>query len=223
MHEIDRTTLEYQEGPFETEGAFESAGFGAGEFGETGEIGEQETAELASELLEVSNEQELDHFLGDLVKRAGRAFSGIASSPIGQALGGVLKGVAKKGLSMAGGALGGAIGGPIGSKIGTGLADAASSALGLEIGEVSGEDRSFEGAKQFVRLAGDAVKHAASAPPGDPRAIAQSAAVAAAQTHAPGLLPGHDSGPLPPIRGYSGPQARSGRWFRHGNKIVVIC
>lgn len=221
MHEIDRTTLEYTgEGPFETGEAFESL-----EFGGVGEMSEQETAELASQLLEVNSEQELDHFLGDLIKSAGRAFSGIANSPIGQALGGVLKGVAKKGLSMAGSALGGAIGGPLGSKIGGGLADAAGNILGLETGEMSGEDREFEGAKQFVRLAGDAVKNAANAPPGDPRAIAQSAAVAAAQMHAPGLLEGPGGG-MPPSRGYPGPGyagARSGRWFRHGNKIVVIC
>jgi len=217
MHEIDRTTLEFQpEGPF--------AEYEGYEFGETGELGEQETAELAAELLEVTNEQELDHFLGDLIKGAGKALSGFANSSVGKVLVPMLKGAAKKGLSMAGSALGGAVGGPLGAKIGSGLADAAGNILGLEVGEMSGEDREFAGAKQFVKMANDAVRHAANAPPGsDPRAVAHAAAVAAAQAHAPGLLLGGDGPPAPAVRGSQGGHARSGRWFRHGNKIVVIC
>jgi len=220
MHEIDRTTLEYQpEGPFAE--AYEGY-----EFGESGELNEQETNELAAELLEVTNEQELDHFLGDLIKGAGKALSGFANSSIGKVLVPMLKGAAKKGLSMAGSALGGAVGGPLGAKIGSGLADAAGNILGFEVGEMSGEDREFAGAKQFVKMANDAVKHAANAPPGsDPRAVAHAAAVAAAQTHAPGLLSGADGAPQGQggRSGGHGGHARSGRWFRHGNKIVVIC
>jgi hypothetical protein len=85
------------------------------------------------------------------------------------------------------------------------------------------EDREFEGAKQFVRLGADTVKQAAVASPAaDPRAVAQNAAIAAANKHAPGLLggaaramPGAMPGAMAGMRG------RTGRWMRRGNKIVL--
>jgi hypothetical protein len=46
---------------------------------------EAEEMELAAELLEVSNEQELEQFLGDFIKKAGKAIGGIVKSPIGKA------------------------------------------------------------------------------------------------------------------------------------------
>lgn len=187
MHDIDRTTLEFgQEMGYEGE-QFE---FGQGEWGgETGLLSEAEEMELANELLSVTNEAELEQFLGGFLKKAANFAGNVIRSPVGQAVGGVLKGVAKKALPLAGGALGGYFGGPLGAKIGSGLASAAGSALGLEAeGELTGEDREFEGARTFVRLAADTVKGAAQARGGDPRAIAQQAATAAARKHAPGLL-----------------------------------
>lgn len=106
---------------------------------------ESEVMELAAELLEVTNEAELDRFLGNLIKKAGSALGKVVKSPIGQAVGGVLKGVAKKALPIAGGALGAYFGGPLGAKIGSGLASAAGSALGLELETLNQEDREFEG------------------------------------------------------------------------------
>ena len=91
---------------------------------------EAEATELASELLEVTNEAELDRFLGDLISKAGKAIGTVVRSPIGKAVGGWLKGAAKSALPLAGGALGGFVGGPLGAKIGSGLASYASSALG---------------------------------------------------------------------------------------------
>ena len=65
------------------------------EFGEQEEGGrvfsEQEEMELAAELLEVSNEQELEQFLGSLISSAGKALGGIVKGPIGKTLGGALK------------------------------------------------------------------------------------------------------------------------------------
>ena len=58
--------------------------------------------ELAAELLEVSNEQELEQFLGDFIKKAGKAIGGFVKSPIGQAIGGVLKSAANVALPIAG-------------------------------------------------------------------------------------------------------------------------
>ena len=222
MDDIDRTQMEYLN---------ESSGFQGEqlEFGESewspeagGIFSEAEEVQLATELLSVSNEGELDRFLGDLVSRATKAVGSFVRSPIGQAVGGVLKGVAKKALPLAGGAVGTYFGGPLGAKIGSGLANAAGNALGLE-GEMVGEDREFEGARQFVRLAGQTATTAASAPQGaNPSAVAQQAAIAAARQYAPGLLSGNGT-PLA-----SGSQqlgatggARNGRWLRRGNKIVL--
>jgi len=103
MHDIDRVRLETQ---FETE-TLEAQPFPAELFefaeaeapfqGETGEVfGETEQMELASELLEITNEAELDRFLGDLISRAGKAVGRFVSSPEGKALGGVLKGAQSK-------------------------------------------------------------------------------------------------------------------------------
>jgi len=209
MHDIDRTQLEYANEQFE---------FGESEWSPEagGTFNENEETELATELLSVSNEGELDRFLGDLVSRATKAVGSFVRSPAGQAVGGVLKGVAKKALPMAGSAIGGYFGGPLGAKIGAGVANAASSALGLE-GEMANEDREFEGAKQFVRIAGQTAATAAAAPQGaNPRAVAQQAAMTAAMQHAPGLLA--RAGGTPSA---SQPTGRSGRWLRRGSKIVL--
>jgi hypothetical protein len=197
----------------------------AGEFemgGETGwghesheVLSEQELMELTHELLEVSSEQELDMFLGDLIKRVG----GFIRSPAGQAIGGVLKGVAKKLMPVAGAALGGFVGGPIGAKIGGGLANLAGNALGLEY-EMSAEDREFEGAKQFVKLASSAIRSAAATPQtANPIAQAQAAVAAAAQRHAPGLLEGMG---VVQAGAPAGGCARGGRWIRKGRNIILV-
>jgi hypothetical protein len=176
---------------------------------------EAETMELASELLEVGNEAELDRFLGDLISKAGKAIGSFVRSPVGKAIGGWLKGAAKQVLPIAGGALGGFVGGPLGAKIGSGLASYAGSALGLEA-EMSQEDREFEGAKNFVKIAADAVKSAAAAAPGlNPVEVAKAAVKAAVQKHAPGLLNGA-------VRGPAGKGGRTGRWVRHGRNVIIV-
>jgi hypothetical protein len=175
--------------------------FGQSEWGEV--FNESELMELTAELLEVTNEAELDRFLGGLIKKVGGAIGKVVKSPIGQAVGGVLKGVAKKALPIAGGALGAYFGGPLGAKIGSGLASAAGGALGLELETMSQED-----------------KNAASAPPSvDPRSAAQTAATTAAQKYAPNLLrPGSGSTAPSPVPG----KGRSGRWMRKGRNIIIV-
>jgi uncharacterized protein (DUF697 family) len=182
---------------------------------------EAEEMELAAELLEVSNEQELEQFLGDFIKKAGKAIGGIIKSPIGQAIGGVLKSAAKVALPIAGGALGTFVGGPIGTSIGSSLGSMAGKALGLELEGLSQEDREFEAARQFVRFAGETVKNALEAPPNaNPFASAKAAAVEAAREHAPGLLDdsfkqsGHHHHHHHHLNHH-------GRWVRHGDKIAL--
>lgn len=199
---------------FENE-QFEQFEFEEAEWGEV--FSESEVMELTAELMEVTNEEELDLFLGKLIKKAGSALKKIVKSPIGRAVGGVLKGVAKKALPLAGGALGGFVGGPLGAKIGSGLASAAGKAIGLELEALNQEELEFEGGKQFVRFAANTVKNAVSAPPSiDPRRAAQAAATKAAQKYAPVLL-GAGTG-----TSVSMGKSRSGRWIRRGRNIIIL-
>jgi hypothetical protein len=94
----------------------------------------------------------------------------------------------------------------------------AGKALGLELEGLSLEDREFEGAKQFVKFAGETVKNTVSAPPtADPRTAAQTAAVSAAQQHVPGLLR-PAAAAVPATNG----RARAGRWIRQGRNIILV-
>lgn len=220
MHDIDRTTMEYSQEMNGFEGEqFEFDQEGEGEWGqEGGYLSEQDEMEFANELLNVTNEAELDQFLGSLIKKVGSVAGKVIRSPIGQAIGGALKGVAKKALPLAGGAIGGYFGGPLGAKIGSGLAKAAGSAIGLE-GEM-GEEMEYEGARTFVRMAADTVQKAAQAgvKGGDPRQVVQRAVMAAARQHAPGLL---QRAGMMQQGGQRQGMRQSGRWTRQGNRIIL--
>lgn len=220
MHDIDRTQLEYQPETemFDSE-RFEFATEGPGETG--GVFGEAELMDLAGELLEVSDEAEVDRFLGNLIRKAGQAVGKFVKSPVGQQLGGILKGAARQALPVVGKALGGYLGGAQGAQLGGQLATtAAGKFFGQELEGWSLEDQEFEAAKGFVRFAGQAVQNAASAAQGaDPRAVAQAAIGAAARRYAPGLLP-QAAGPMASSTMAAG-HGRSGRWVRRGTKIVL--
>jgi peptidoglycan hydrolase-like protein with peptidoglycan-binding domain len=180
---------------------------------------EADLMELAAGLLEVRDEAELDLFLGGLIRRAGQAIGQVVKMPVGKAIGGILKGTAKQALPLAGTAVGAYFGGPLGAKVGSGLASMAGKALGLELEGLSLEDQEFEGAKQFVKFAGETVKNAASGPPdADPRRAAQTAAVTAAQKFVPGLLRLATAGDAPAA---ADGNARTGRWIRQGRNIIL--
>ena len=220
MHDLDRTQAEMEAAEPETdifELEFEGEAGGA-ESSLRGVFDEVEEMELASQLLEIQDEYEMEEFLGKLIKKAAGAVGKFMSSPTGKALGGILKGAAKKLLPVAGTALG-ALGGPLGAAVGGNLAGMAGKALGLELEGLSEEDQEFEVARQFVRFAGEAAKNAATAPPSTPPAVAaKGATVAAAKKHAPGLLRPSDSS-APNGRRAGG---RTGRWIRRGTKIVLF-
>src|SRR6267143_202384 len=213
MHDIGRTqqeylgeTQEFQPEAFEFGGAGEVYGETLGESFESGlqETGNFETyesqesplneaqeMELASELLEVTTEEELDRFLGKLISSVGRGIRSFAGSSLGRTLGGFLKPLARKLLPIATGALGTFLGGPLGGVAASQLGNLASRAFGLELEGMSSEDAQFEVARRFVRFASSAANSAATAPPAaDPRTTAQVAVTTAAQRHAPGLLRG---------------------------------
>lgn len=153
-------------------------------------LGESSELELATELLAVRDEHELNQFLGDLIRKVARTAGKVVTSPLGGAIGRGLKGIIKQTLPLAGTALGTLAGGPLGASIGSGLANAAGRALGLELEGLSHEDQELEASKRFVRFARDAVKNATLAPASnDPSVIVHSAMATAARDTAPGLLP----------------------------------
>ena len=164
----------YEAGPYET-GAYEAGPYETiqGEIiGEalrdpvTGEINVNTEIALAAELLAVSNEEELNQFLGKLVRGIGRGFKKFARSGLGRTLMGALKPLAKAALPAIGGALGSFI--PI-PGVGTALGSAAGRALGnaLEVQGMSAEDRDFEIARRVVRTAVQTASHIDSLPEGE--------------------------------------------------------
>ncbi|CAM2156241.1 conserved protein of unknown function [Pararobbsia alpina] len=152
--------------------------------------GEMQEMELAAELLAVNNEQEMEQFLGGLVKSIGRAATNFAKSSAGKALGGILRSAAKSALPIVGGALGNFIVPGAGGLIGGKLASMAGSALGLELEGLSNEDREFEVARRLVRIGQHAAHHLTTMPAHVPPArAARIAFLRAARQIAPGLLP----------------------------------
>ena len=148
---------------------------------------EGEEVELGCGALSVSNEEELDQFLGKLFKGAWKSIKKVGSvvGKFAKPLGRVLKGVAKAALPFVGGALGSFIPIPgVGTAIGSALGGALSKALEMEFGDLNQEEQEFEMARRFVRIAGTAAQQAALASPStDPQAAVTSALITAARRH----------------------------------------
>ncbi|UOQ96264.1 hypothetical protein MUN81_13505 [Hymenobacter sp. 5317J-9] len=148
MHNIDRTLQEFESGVatnseyenYETSGEYgqelgqefeyeEEMGqefeeeFGQEFSGETNgenfEMSQEE--ELVGELLEVTNEQELNQFLGSLVSKVAGAASQLAKSPAGQSVGRYLVDFGKKTLPQLAGQYGGQTGAALGGRAGAAL------------------------------------------------------------------------------------------------------
>jgi uncharacterized protein (DUF697 family) len=156
--------------------------------GNEGIFADEQAEEFATRLLELTDEAELESFLGDLIGSAGRALGKIVNAPAVRAIGKVLKSVAKKALPIAGGVIGGMYGGPLGAQLGSGLGSAAGRIFGLELEGLSPEDREFQASKQFVRFAAETVRNALVRPERNATSAAREAAIVAARTHAPGLI-----------------------------------
>ena len=215
MHDIDRTTMEISD-----EADFE---FGESQYEShsEGPLSEEEEAEHAAQLLEISDEAELDQFLGSLLNKVRTVIGGAVKSPLLRPLGGFLKGAIKKALPIAGGVLGNIVAPGIGGQIGSRLASGAGDLLGFEYEALAPEDQEFEVAKRLVRTIGSAVENAAQVvPTSDPQAAAKAAVVAALQTHVPGLLQAqsHTAGP----GHHHHHRAHSGKWYRRGRHIVLV-
>jgi len=210
MHDVDYPYGKQMEGESFT---YEFEGGGPHSMGAGEVFGENELNELATELLEVGSDHELEQFLGNIIKKVGSAVGKVVKSPLGQSLGGMLKGLAKQALPVVGSALGNFVVPGVGGAVGGKLASMAGQALGLELEGLSMEDREFETAKQFARIAADAAHTALTAPEGaPPQRVASAAVQQALQKFAPD-------------RGSLGSETRSGgqsgRWVRKGNKIIL--
>ncbi len=228
-----------------------------------GPLNENQEMELASELLEVTNEAEMEQFLGNLFKSAVKGIGNFARSGTGQALGGMLKNVARTALPVAATALGNLVVPGIGGVLGGKLGSMASNLFELpaELEMVDREQHEFEVARRYVRLAAASAQNAARAPRNQPpKAVARKALVQAARRYAPGLYRGARTyvGPSTVYAGNGGQtaqpsapwvddqadqgdwvddtdqaaqvatptrsrrRARSGRWVRKQNSIVLL-
>jgi hypothetical protein len=173
-------------------------------------LSEEQEVELASELMEVGSDAELEQFLGGLISGIAKDAGRFLRSPAGHALGGILKGVAKKALPMVGGALGSAALPGIGTVLGSQLGSIASNMFEMELGPMPEEEEEFEVSRRLVQLMAAAARQAMQAPqqPGvSPRAAAWDAVLRAARQYAPGLyrqLTQRPGRPGPPGRGGSG-------------------
>jgi uncharacterized protein (DUF697 family) len=209
----------------------------SGEYGMHGEVNQQEGTfnevtemELASELLSLQNEAELDQFIGKLFKKAAGAVKNFAKSGVGKALGGVLKKVAKTALPIAGKALGTFIAPGVGTAVGGALGNAASNLFELELEGLSAEDREFEVARAYVRFAGNAARRASQMQNMPPGRAAQSAVIQSARRFAPGLLtrrrryysPRYGSSQVNTNTDYNDQSSEdNGTWYRNGDQIIL--
>lgn len=219
MHDLDRQQLEQ----YEQEGLL-------GEYA-IGELTEAQEMELASQFLEVSSEEELEEFLGDLWKRT-KATAGDVSAAAGRAYKSdvvqrqvlpTLKSAARYFGPVAAGIGAERVAPGVGPWVAAGTKMLADQWLKEELEGLSGEDREFEIARRYIRFAIDALQRALETPPRVPQPVAAQIAVAeAARTHAPGLVPfvrelvsGAAGG-----NGSNG-GGSSGRWVRRGSSIVI--
>lgn len=219
MHDLDRNDL-----------VFETDGFDAGveEFdddeltdddeytdGESeGVFDDFQQSELATELLAVTDDQELDQFLGRLIKKATRKL-GPLSRKLGGNVGSLLKGAIKTALPTVAGLAGTALGGPVGGMLANQFSGNLDDLFGLELEGLSHEDQELEAAKQLVRMAGTAIGKAADlASTTPPAAAARQAVVEAARRYVPGLVR--------PASGGQHTRAQQGTWYRKGNRIVLV-
>ncbi len=183
---------------------------------------EAEVNELAAELVSASGDDEMEYFLGSLVKKAasrayklGKAAAGearrFAGSSQGRALVGHAKSAARGLLKKAGGSLGGyagsrsGYGAGRGGRAGTDFGDWVADKVGLEL-EGVGHEFEFEAAKRLVRVTAAATTNALTQPAkGSPMAASRRALSSAVRQ----------------TSGASRGRQRQGRWMRRGSSIVL--
>jgi hypothetical protein len=206
----------------ETNEAFENEAYEMHEAHESNESSAEALEfELAAEMLEVTNEYELEQFIGRALRRASRLARRGLSSHLGRSLGSILKPLAKAALPKLATLAGTAFGGPLGGMVANRLAGSAGNLFGLELEGLSNEDREFEVARRYVNLVNQATSNALRANPAlNPQAIAKAAVATAARQIAPALTTAY-----PPATAYTnqapGGSRFRGTWVRRGRRIIL--
>ncbi len=186
------------------------------------ELDDGSTEELALELLESDDVEELEQFLGSIIKSAAKTAGRIYRSPVGKSLRRVAVRAARKYLPQ----LGASAGQRVGRWAGRGLGNLA--ATGID--RVLSPEMELETAKQLVRAVKVAAKKAAAAAPvAPPKVIAKEAMLRGMRRYPPsysrrsaarrgyqrsrrsyGSRYGHHPG-----------RASGGRWYRQGRYIII--
>ena len=214
MHDLDRQQLERQE---------ELGGYGEAT-GPSGELTEAQELALASEVLEITSEEELEQFLGDLWNSTKAAASKVYNSGVVQAAIPGLKAVGAAVLPKAAAWLADRYAPGTGGIASAGVQAAVDQWLKEELEGLSGEDREFEAARRYVRFVDDTFRRAAQVPDRVPPTVAAQVVLRdAAREHVPGLVPflvqlqngGTANG------GEAVEAAASGSWTRQGSAIVL--
>lgn len=210
MHDLDRTSFEMsdeasQYGEYEFEGELPGGTYDR-------PFSEAELDELAMELLQVRDEQELDQFLGALLSKAASAIGKFVRSPAGNALKGILKNAISSAVPVLGGVVSSLIpAGGAGSDVGAAIKSE------LEYEGVPTENRDVEAAKKVIEVGGTAAQQVAAMPPNAPPQAAVDAVQSAAQQQGVATGP-----PAPPAGAPPDPGATSGQWYRRGRTIVIV-
>lgn len=182
---------------------------------------EEEEAEMAFELLSVQSPEEMDEFLGKLIKKASKGIRSLKKNPF-KFVKRNLRKVARYALPVAGRTVGNFFGGPIGGKLGGKFGKLASRFFEIEMEGLSPEDQEFEIARRFVRLGGATARAAMrNARRMSPAQAARRGLRQAARRHAPGMLKPRRSN-RKNSRGVSGGAKSSGRWIRKGDRILIM-
>ena len=187
--------------------------------------GEEE--ELAYELLAVQGDEELDQFLGSLIRKAAGGAKKLWNSSAGRGarkyLGGQLKSYGRKMIptlgrkvgsylgSRYGGSRGGRYGGRTGHNLGRWFVDR----WGWELESYAPEEQEMEVAKKLVKIAKIAARKTAAKSTQSGRPPSKAMVKAAVKSAAKQVLA---SGMGKKRRG----SRHTGRWVRKGTKIVVL-
>ncbi len=129
-------------------------------------LSDAEVFELGIRLLRSRSEENFDHLLGATLAHAAASSGGMLSPQLGAAMGGLLKNIASRRL----------------------LSDSPDSQVDMEFGETDSRRRALAESRRFVRLSGEAARHAIEEFSGyGGRREALGALAAAAELYAPAL------------------------------------
>lgn len=226
MHDIDGTLLRGVQSEWESDNEFEWEGEADNEF-EADQEYEFESADefefeggmeseegLAAELMELESEEEVEQFLGDLVKSAGRQAAKAAGKayqrviPHAKVAGRFLYDTAKPHLKQA--------------MIGFGhdLVDKGANRLFGEVAGTPKDRQRLNIAKRVIKVAQDTGRQVVRIPPNVPPAAVKSVVIKTCRRYFPNGVSVAPSSPYAPAAP-AAPAGTRGTWIRRGNHIIL--